>query len=149
MSPIRLEAAPLAPGGVLTGTEGGRIARQFLDALAARDFDAMTTLLADDVWLRALLPRHVAEHHGSKATGGAFRSWFAGAEAFEVVAVGHDTIAGKERIAYRLVLRPNWRPETWHVIEQMAYLSIRSGRVRKIDLVCTGFAPLDEPPGVP
>ena len=59
----------------------------------------------------------------------------------------HDTVVGKERIRYRFLLRPDWAPETWHVIEQMAFLSIEDELIRKIDPVCTGFIAIDHRPG--
>jgi hypothetical protein len=51
---------------------------------------------------------------------------------------------GKERVVYRFLLRPDWAPDTWHVIEQDAFLSVRDGLIRKIDLVCTGFMPVGD-----
>jgi hypothetical protein len=120
--------------------------RRFLDALAERDFPALEELLADDAWLRALLPRHLDEHYGSAETAQAFRAWYGAAEAFEATAVDHDTVVGKERIRYRFLLRPDWAPDTWHVIEQMAFLSVKDGLIRKIDLVCTGFIAVDHSP---
>jgi hypothetical protein len=130
-------ASPVTPERTSAG-------QRFLDALAQRDFVALEELLAADAWLRALLPRHLDEHYGSVETAGAFRAWYGAAEAFEALAVDHDTVIGKERIRYRFLLRPDWAPETWHVIEQMAFLSIKDGLIRKIDLVCTGFMELDE-----
>lgn len=112
---------------------------RLVDALAARDFAGVERLLAADVWLRALLPRHLDEHFGAGEVAGAFRTWYAGATEFEVVALDHDTVAGKERVGYRFRLRPDWAPDTWHLIEQVAFLSVREGAIRKIDLVCTGF----------
>lgn len=121
--------------------------QRFLEALTQRDFTALEELLAADVWLRALLPRHLDEHYGSGETATAFRSWYGAAQAFEAIAVDHDNVIGKERIRYRFMLRPDWAPETWHVIEQSAFLSIKDGLIRKIDLVCTGFLPVDDPSG--
>jgi flavin-dependent dehydrogenase len=37
--------------------------------------------------------------------------------------------------------RPTWAPDVWHVIEQSGYARIADGRVRRLDLVCTGFVP--------
>jgi hypothetical protein len=119
----------------------------FLDALAQRDFATLEGLLAADAWLRALLPRHLDEHYGSAETAQAFRTWYGAAKAFEALEVDYDTVVGKERIRYRFLLRPDWAPETWHVIEQMALLSMKDGLLRKIDLVCTGFIAVDHPPG--
>lgn len=135
-------AGTMASPDTLEHTTPGQ---RFLDALAQLDFAALGELLAADVWLRALLPRHLDEHYGSAETAGAFRGWYAAAEAFDALALDHDTVAGKERIRYRFLLRPDWAPETWHVIEQMAFLSIKDGLIRKIDLVCTGFVAVDHP----
>jgi hypothetical protein len=121
--------------------------RRFLGALVGRDYAALDGLLADDVWLRALLPRHLEEHYGSGETAAAFRSWFERAGDLRTVARGHSVVAGKERITYRFLLRPYWEPEIDHLIEQVAFLSIKDGRIRKIDLVCTGFIPHDPTPG--
>ncbi|HEX6237147.1 MAG TPA: nuclear transport factor 2 family protein [Acidimicrobiales bacterium] len=118
--------------------------RRYLAALAARDFDALDRLLAPDVWLRALLPRHLDEHYGASETIGALRGWYGGATAFQVLALDHDVAGHKERVRYRFRLRPDWAPDTPHLIEQQAYLSVADGMVRKIDLVCTGFMPVDD-----
>jgi ketosteroid isomerase-like protein len=118
---------------------GAQAARGFLDALTGRDFDALEALLAPDVWLRALLPRRVDEHRGADEVSAAFRAWYGAAATFEPITHDHDPVGSKERVAYRIRLRPDWEPETWHLIEQVAFLSVRDGRIRKIDLVCTGF----------
>jgi hypothetical protein len=120
---------------------GARAARGFLEALTGRDFDAIEGLLAPDVWLRALLPRRVDEHRGADDVSAAFRAWYGATSAFEPIAFDHDPVGSKERVAYRIRLRPDWEPETWHLIEQVAFLSVRDGHIRKIDLVCTGFMP--------
>jgi hypothetical protein len=132
---------PTSPGTLEHASPGQR----FLAALTRRDFAGLQELLADDVWLRALLPRHLDEHYGAVETAGAFRTWYGLAQPFEAITLDHDNVVGKERISYRFLLRPEWAPDTWHVIEQMAFLSVKDGLIRKIDLVCTGFLPIDEP----
>lgn len=122
---------------------GASPGRRYLDALAARDWATLDQLVAPDVWLRALLPRHLDDHFGAAQTLGALRTWYGGATAFEVMALDHDAVGHKERVRYRFLLRPDWAPTTRHLIEQQAYLSIADGLVRKIDLVCTGFMPVD------
>jgi hypothetical protein len=122
-------------------TSSSAVAKAFLQALTDRDVEALRELLTADVWLRALLPRRLDERYGDSEVSSSFRDWYAEAHAFEPVAVGHDAVGSKERVAYRFRLRPDWEPETWHLIEQVAFLSIRDGRIRKIDLVCTGFMP--------
>lgn len=123
-------------------TTRGTAGERFLEALTARDHGTLGDQLAPDVWLRALLPRHLDEHRGAADVADTFRGWYGTAVAFEPLSVSHDTVVGKERVAYRFLLRPDWAPDTWHVIEQVAFLSIRDDLVRKIDLVCTGFMPV-------
>jgi len=118
--------------------------QRLLTALASRDFATIEGLLTDDVWLRALLPRHLDERYGAGETTRAFRTWFGAAEDLEVLRSDHTTIVGKNRVTYRFSLRPDWAPETRHVIEQTAILSVVDGRIRKIDLVCSGFLPAAE-----
>lgn len=122
------------------------LGERFLGALTQRDFASLERLLAEDAWLRALLPRHFDEHYGSGEVANAFESWFGAAEMFDVVAHDHDRVAGKERISYRFVLHPDWAPQTAHLIQQIAFLSTKGGLIRKIDLLCSGFLPLDTVP---
>lgn len=118
-------------------------ARAFLDALADRDFAALRGLLADDVWFRILLPGTTVEAHIATETVAAYHEWYGTAAAFEVLYLDHHTMAGREFVAYRFGLRPSWAPEQWHVIEQSGYVRVRDGRISRLDLVCTGFHPVD------
>jgi hypothetical protein len=34
-----------------------------------------------------------------------------------------------------------WVLWLWHVIEQTGYVRVQHGRIRRLDLVCTGFVP--------
>lgn len=117
------------------------VARALLDAIVGRDHDALRRLLADDVWLRAMLVRDVVEHHDAAAAVEAFRGWFGGAVDLEVLHTSHHSVATREHITYRLRLRPEWAPDVWHVIEQTGYARVHDGEIRRLDLVCTGFAP--------
>ena len=129
---------PIAPAPDALATSAAR----FIEALTARDFAALGELLDPTVWLRALLPRQLVERRGAHDVLGAFAAWYGGATGFAPVALNHDVVGSKERATYRFVLSPDWAPETEHLIEQTAFLSLRDGRIRKIDLVCTGFMPL-------
>jgi hypothetical protein len=142
--PLTTADAPAREARPASSTPG----RRFLDALTTRHYAAIDDLVARDVWLRALLPRHLEERYGAGETTAAFRSWFERAADVRTLVSDHDTVAGKERISYRFLLRPDWEPTIDHLIEQVALLSIREGLIRKIDLVCTGFIRLDTtPPG--
>ena len=54
------------------------------------------------------------------------------------------TVEGREFLAYNLLVRPDWAPDVWHVVEQSGYCRVVDDRVTRIDLVCTGFFPTDD-----
>ena len=127
-------------------TAAGRVdvATEFLEALGRRDFEELEMLFAPNAWFRALLPRRL--HESTRATDAieAFRGWFEGASDFRVLSVEHHPLANREIFSYRFLLRPDWAPEQWHVIEQVGYFRVKEGRISRLDLICTGFHPSDE-----
>jgi hypothetical protein len=119
----------------------GALARTFLQAVVTCDEVALRRLLDDDVWLRAMLVRETVERHDAEQAVELFRHWFGTAHEVEVLHASTRPAATREAVTYRLRLRPHWDPGVWHVIEQTGYLRVQDGRIRRIDLVCTGFVP--------
>ena len=117
------------------------VATTLLDAIVQRDRSALTAILAPDVWLRAMVVRDVIERHGAGAAIEVFDGWFGQAHELQVLRVASYPVASREHITYRLRLRPGWAPDVWHLIEQSGYIRVHEGRVRRIDLGCTGFLP--------
>ena len=39
------------------------------------------------------------------------------------------------------MVRPDWEPDVWHVVEQSAYCRVADDHVTRLDLLCTGFFP--------
>ena len=110
-----------------------------LEALAARDFDGMADCFEPTAAMRALLPPGLAECQGADEIVDSLRSWFGGAEDFEVVDGTVGEIGGRVHVAWRLRMRPTpWGADAWHVIEQQAYLQAGE-RIAAIDLLCSGF----------
>jgi hypothetical protein len=133
---------PAPPRERLRRPTSAATARAWLDAVTARDLCRLEALLADDVWLRVLLPRDLVEAHDAETVLDTFRSWFVTPEAIAVTDAAHHTLAGREHVRYAFRLRPAWAADTWHLIEQAGYLRVADGVVRRIDLVCTGFHPV-------
>jgi hypothetical protein len=117
------------------------VARQLVDAIVTRDEDQLRERFSTDVWFRALIVRHTVESHDVESVIATFRSWFGGAVRLQVLHTATYPVGGREHLSYRLRLRPEWAPEHWHVIEQSGYARVQDGRVRRLDLVCTGFVP--------
>lgn len=112
----------------------------FLEALAARDFGALTATLGPAVRFRALLPPGPVQQEGAEHVAGAFRSWFGAAEDFELVDATVGEVGGRLHLAWRIRLRP--APfgigEGWHVIEQQGYADA-GDTIARLDLLCSGF----------
>jgi hypothetical protein len=118
------------------------VAHAFIKAVVGADRHALTALLTEDVWFRSLLPRGAAEHHERDHVLGAIHGWFGTPHEVRVLATYHHGAGGREHVGWRVLVRPEWQPEVWHLIEQVGYVRVAEGRVRRIDLICTGFQPL-------
>jgi hypothetical protein len=112
-----------------------------LEALANRDFDRLADCLTPAATMRALVPSGLRECTDASQIIDAIRGWFGGAEEFEVLDGTVGEVGGRVHVAWRLRMHPTpWGDDTWHVIEQQAYL--RAGeRIESIDLLCSGFQP--------
>ena len=112
----------------------------FLEALALRDFRMLAATLGPTVRLRALLPPGPMEWQGSASVADAFRSWFGGAEDFDLVDATVGEVGGRLHLSWRIRLRP--APfgigESWHVIEQQGYADA-TDVIGGLDLLCSGF----------
>lgn len=115
------------------------MAQCFLDTLRRRDFVGLRAMLDDSVWCRAMLVREVVEHHSADDVIAMFTEWYGTPSAVEMVEADQHAIMGREFVRYRMRLRPPWRPDQWHLVEQSGYLTVSADRIRRIDLACTGF----------
>lgn len=109
----------------------------FLDALKARDYEAASLLLADDVRFRMLVPSGLMTETDADGTIGRFRGWFGDADSFDVEASSADQVEGRESITYRFRLHD---ADGWQAIEQHLMIDVGTdGRINAIDLLCSGF----------
>lgn len=117
-------------------------AGRFVDALAARDFDAVVGTLAPDVAFRALLPRRVLDVCGREAVRSAFETWFGSAERWDMIEAVVGEVGGLVHLRWRLRLtKPELGPGDF-VVEQQVYAHPGAdGHLRNVALLCTGFRP--------
>ena len=115
----------------------------FLEALVARNFTRVAETLAQDVTMRAMLPRGPIEEHGRDAVATAFAGWFGGSEGFELVDATVGDVGGRLSMSWRLRVSPApfGKGEGWHLIEQHVYAAATE-RIDSIDLLCSGFRPV-------
>jgi hypothetical protein len=113
----------------------------FIQALARRDWTALEGLFAPDVWMRALLPKRLHEETTAGGTVAMFRKWFDG-PASRLLEAEHHTLAGREHLCYRFLVRRDGAETPWHLVEQSGFCKVKDGRISRLDLVCTGFHPV-------
>jgi hypothetical protein len=127
-----------------TTSAGWSVGGLFLEALAARDYERMARTLRPTIRFRALLPPGPMEWVGSENVAETFRSWFGGADDFELLDATVGEVGGRLHLAWRIRVRP--APfdigEGWHVIEQQGYADVIAS-IQSLDLLCSGFRPED------
>jgi TusA-related sulfurtransferase len=127
---------------VTVGSGSLAVAEAFLTALTARDFAAARALLAQDVRLRMLVPSGVMTEDDADSAIGRFSAWFGAADPFEAASPTASEVEGRAAVAYRFTLK---REDGWRVIEQHLMLDVADSRITGIDLLCSGFRPMEEP----
>jgi hypothetical protein len=116
------------------------VADSFLEGLAAQDFGRLGGTLSADCQLRALLPPGAREWTGGTAIAGQFATWFGETEEFEVTEVSVGDVGGRLHMRWRLRLRAARLGEGWFTVEQQVYADADgSGRIGRLDLLCTGY----------
>ncbi|HEU5391652.1 MAG TPA: hypothetical protein VFV73_37705 [Streptosporangiaceae bacterium] len=129
-------AAPAAPEFALAGA--------FLESLATQDFAGLGGALTAGTRLRALLPAGLRERTGAEAITGVFTHWFGDTEDFGLVEATVGEVGGRLRLHWRLRLRAERLGRGWFTVEQQAYADTdESGRIARLDLLCTGYRPGD------
>jgi ketosteroid isomerase-like protein len=114
----------------------------FVAALGERDFARLAEVLAPDVRMRALVPPGPLEASGADEAAARFSAWFGNAEELDVLRAGSEDMGDRVHVSYRFrVKRPG---ESGTVIEQHLFCAIDDGRISALDLVCSGFRPIDE-----
>ena len=117
-------------------------AGSFLEGLAAQDFAQLGGALAADACLRALLPSGLREWAGAEAIADRFARWFGDTEDFELVEATVGEVGGRLHLHWRLRLRAERLGAGWFTVEQQAYADTgESGRIARLDLLCTGYRP--------
>ena len=121
------------------------LAGSFLEGLAAQDFARLGDALTADARLRALLPRGLGEWAGAEVIVAQFASWFGDTEDFELVEANVGEVGGRLYLRWRLRLRAERLGTGWFTVEQQAYADTGdSGRIARLDLLCTGYRPEDD-----
>jgi hypothetical protein len=117
-------------------------AGSFLEGLAVQDFARLGGALAADAYLRALLPSGLREWTGADAIADRFAYWFGDTQDFDLVEATVGEVGGRLHLHWRLRLRAERLGAGWFTVEQQVYADAdESGRIARLDLLCTGYRP--------
>jgi len=112
--------------------------RRFAAALSKRDFNSMQAIFHPDVRSRLLIPSRLVTPADAKGVIDNYREWFGEADFFEMRQVDVGCIGRRLHIYYQILLQD---ADGWSVLEQHAFGNLENGRIKRFDLICSGFEP--------
>src|SRR5262245_36399921 len=98
---------------------------RLVEAIAARDADAIATCFTADAELHALVPKGIRERTGAVEVAALIASWFADSTALELVASTVERVGDRLHVAYRFEVVEGGEP---YVVEQQLYATLGDGR---------------------
>jgi hypothetical protein len=131
-----LAPAPTKEFAVETSTS--TLGAAFAEALTAKDFDRVATLLHPEVDFRALTPRRNWEATDPQhVVDDILREWLDDdTEVEELIDVQTDAFADRQRVGYKFRGHDAEGP---FIVEQQAYLEERDGQIVWMRVVCSGM----------
>jgi hypothetical protein len=118
------------------------LARAYAEALAQKDYDAVTALMKPDIDFRGMTPRKIWESEDrDDVVSRILCSWFEDSDHIEeLLQLETDEIADCERVGYRFRVT---NPDGSWVVEQQAYVRESDGQIDWMRVMCSGYRPLD------
>jgi ketosteroid isomerase-like protein len=122
------------------------VGAKYVDALAAKDTEALLDLFAADIVLRAMTPGRFWEAHSpDEAVHKVLYRWFEPSDVIESVDhVEVDQVVDRQRVDYRFRVRND---DGVFAVEQRAYFAVDDdGRIVMLNAMCSGYRPIDGAP---
>ena len=125
----------------MTETSATGVGGAFAEALLAKEWAHLESLLSGEIDFRGLTPRKQWEASTPRALiDTVFTQWFGPTvDIYEIIDIATDRIADRNRVAYRFRVR---RDEDDYVCEQTAYFDEANGKIVTLHILCTGFLPI-------
>ena len=117
------------------------LGKRLVAGIAAQDAAAIASCFADDAEFRALTPNGVRERTSGLETGALIAAWFGDSTVLELLDSHSDDVADRLHISYRFEGVEEGEP---YVVEQQLYCVVNgSGKIERVDLLCSGFRRLE------
>ena len=111
--------------------------QRFVDAIAHRAWDELATCLDDAVQFRGLTVKGLFSADDRASAAGHVRTWFGWLDQLALLSSEVQPMQDRLHISYRF----RAHKDQWYLIEQQAYCAVEDGRIKHIDIVCSGFLP--------
>ncbi len=115
------------------------IADRFINALTRQAWAELSTCFHENVRFNALIPpglRTATERTGATSY---LKQWFGDADQLLLLSSTAEMVEDRLHISYRF----RAHEDRWYVVEQHAYCTVRDGHIDGMDLLCSGFRPLE------
>jgi ketosteroid isomerase-like protein len=115
------------------------VGREFVEALARRDWPGLERCFAPDAQFRAVIPNETRPFREKPDATGAveqLRKWFGDADPLVLVSSDVGLIADRLQIRYRFT---GHEDDADFVVEQDVFAETRDGKIVSLRLVCSGF----------
>jgi hypothetical protein len=113
------------------------IGRCFVAALEHQAWEELAACLDPTVQFRALIPSGLRNADNRETAARYLQKWFGDADQLILQSSQVDSIQDRIHITYRI----REHEDQWYLVEQQAYCTIRDGKIKMMDLLCSGFRP--------
>ena len=117
------------------------VVEKLVQAIGSRDSAGVHAVVRPDTRLRALIPPGPVESNGSDEIAERFGGWLGWLASVELASSSVEEIAGRWRFSYRLRVRDE--DGGTMLLEQQGFCDVDGEHITGIDLVCSGFRPID------
>jgi TusA-related sulfurtransferase len=118
-------------------------ADRFARAIAAREYVEIFSALARDARFRYLIPPGPGQVDGAADVAAKFLEWFGDADVLRIESILVQPLTDRTSLRYRFLLHEQ---DGWKEVEQQLYVDVdEGGLISSIDLLCSGFRPVDTP----
>jgi hypothetical protein len=111
---------------------------QLIEAVTAQDEVALAECFAPAAEFRALIPPGVRERSGAGETAALISQWFGDSNDLRLLDSDCTEVGDRLHVWYRLA---GVEDGERYVVEQHLFCAIGEGKIKRADLLCSGFRP--------
>jgi TusA-related sulfurtransferase len=117
-----------------------QLGEDWIRAIANEALDRLEQFCQPGITSRLLTPGHFETLDNAVDLVATYRDWFGDYTNFQVVGSRIERVGERLGIFYRFLLQNR---EDWYTIEQQLYCTLKDGRVERLNLLCSGFQPVE------